>query len=96
MQLNISGHHIEITPALKAHAQKKLQKIKQHFNQVININLLLEVDNGNQTAEATLHIGGYDLFAKAQSSDMYQSINSLVKKLDAQVIKYKNKLQNHH
>lgn len=96
MQLNISGHHVEITDALKIHAQSKLKKIKQHFNQVMNIHMVLEVDKNIQKAEATLHISGHDLFARAEGDDMYHSINELAKKLDAQVAKYKEKMQKHH
>ena len=96
MQLNISGHHVEVTQALRDHAHSKLQKIKQHFNQVMNINLVLEVEKNIQKAEATIHISGQDLFAHVSSDDMYHSINELVKKLDAQVYKYKEKIQKHH
>lgn len=99
MQLNISGHHIELTQALKEHAHSKLIKIKKHFKQVMNINLVLEVEKtaqNPQKAEATIHISGQDLFAKVASDDMYHSINELVKKLDAQVQKHKDKIQKHH
>lgn len=95
MQLNISGHHIEVTQALKDHASSKLQKLKQHFNQVMNVNMVLEVEGSVQKAEATVHISGHDLFAQVESSDMYHSINDLVKKLDAQIHKYKDKIQKH-
>ncbi len=95
MQLNISGHHLDITPALRQHSNEKLSKIKHHFDQVININMILEVQKDVQTAEATIHLSGADFFAKAQSSDMYVSIDQLVNKLDSQIIKHKEKLHNH-
>lgn len=95
MQLNISGHHLDITKAIKQHAEEKLSKIKHHFDYLINVNMILEVEKGVQKAEATIHISGTDLFAKAQSSDMYVSIDQLVNKLDAQVRKHKEKLNNH-
>ena len=72
MQLNISGHHLDITPALKQHTNQKLSKIKHHFDQVMNINMILEVQKDVQTAEATIHVRGADLFAKAESNDMFK------------------------
>ena len=95
MQLNISGHHLDITDAIKQHAEEKLSKIKHHFDHLININMILEVDKGVQKAEASIHVSGADLFAKAESEDMYVSIDKMVNKLDVQVKKHKEKLNNH-
>ncbi|MEL0270620.1 MAG: ribosome-associated translation inhibitor RaiA [Gammaproteobacteria bacterium] len=95
MQLNISGHHLDITEAIKEHTLEKLAKIKHHFDQVINVNMILEVEKDTQKAEATIHVSGADLFAKAESNDMYVSIDQLVNKLDTQIKKHKEKLQNH-
>ncbi len=95
MQLNISGHHLDITEAIKQHSLEKLSKIKHHFDHLININMILEVQKDVQTAEATIHVSGADLFAKAQSNDMYISIDKMVNKLDAQIRKHKEKLNDH-
>ncbi|CAC9436816.1 Ribosome hibernation promoting factor Hpf [uncultured Gammaproteobacteria bacterium] len=95
MQLSISGHHLDITDAIRQHSEEKLAKIKHHFDYLININMILEVEKDVQTAEATIHISGADLFAKAQSDDMYVSIDKMVNKLDAQVRKHKEKINNH-
>jgi len=95
MKLNISGHHLDITPALREHSTEKLSKIRHHFDQVINVNMILEVQKDVQKAEATIHVSGADLFAKAQSNDMYSSIDQLVNKLDSQIIKHKEKLHSH-
>ena len=95
MQLNISGHHLDITSAIKNHTNEKLSKIKHHFDNVMNVNMILEVQKDVQKAEATIHLSGADLFAKAQSSDMYVSIDQLINKLDSQIIKHKEKLHNH-
>ena len=95
MQLHISGHHLDITSAIKQHANEKLLKIKHHFDNVMNVNMTLEVQKDVQKAEATIHLSGTDLFAKAQSTDMYVSIDQLINKLDSQIIKHKEKLHNH-
>ena len=95
MQLHISGHHLDITSAIKQHTTEKLSKIKHHFDNVMNVNIILEVQKDVQKAEATIHLSGADLFAKAQSTDMYVSIDQLINKLDSQIIKHKEKLHNH-
>ncbi|WP_435187781.1 ribosome hibernation-promoting factor, HPF/YfiA family [Pseudothioglobus sp. nBUS_23] len=95
MQLNLSGHHLDITSAIRQHTSDKLSKIKHHFDNVMNVNMILEVQKDVQTAEATIHVRGADLFAKAQSNDMYVSIDQLINKLDTQIIKHKEKLHNH-
>lgn len=95
MQLSISGHHLDITNAIKQHSEEKLAKIKHHFDHVININMILEIEKDVKIAEATIHVSGADLFAKAESNDMYTSIDQMVNKLDAQIRKHKEKLNDH-
>ena len=95
MQLNLSGHHLDITSSIRQHTSDKLTKIKHHFDNVMNVNMILEVQKDLQKAEATIHVSGTDLFAKAESNDMYASIDQLINKLDSQIIKHKEKLHNH-
>jgi putative sigma-54 modulation protein len=95
MQLNISGHHIEVTEAIKQYSINKLSKIKNHFDHLISINMILEVEKNTQSAEATIHLKGTDLFAKAKSDNMYASIDKMTDKLDSQVRKHKEKLKSH-
>ena len=95
MQLSISGHHLDITEAIKQHSIEKLSKIKHHFDHLININMILGVDKDVQKAEATIHVRGADLFAKAESDNLYVSIDQMVNKLDSQIKKHKEKLNDH-
>jgi len=95
MQLSISGHHLDITEAIKQHSIEKLSKIKHHFDHLININMILEVEKDVQKAEATIHVSGADLFAKAESDNLYVSIDQMVNKLDTQIKKHKEKLNDH-
>jgi putative sigma-54 modulation protein len=95
MQLNLSGHHLDITSSIRQHTSDKLTKIKHHFDNIMNVNMTLEVQKDLQKAEATIHVSGTDLFAKAESNDMYASIDQLINKLDSQIIKHKEKLHNH-
>ncbi len=95
MNLSIQGHHIEVTPALRGYVMSKLDRIRRHFDQVIDVSVVLGVDKLQQTAEVTLHVKGKDLFAEAVDTDLYAAIDLLADRLDRQVLKYKNKRQDH-
>lgn len=91
MNLSISGHHLEVTPALREYVTVKLDRIRRHFDQVIDVNVFLSVDKLQQKAEISLHVRGKDLFAEAIHDDLYAAIDALTDKLDRQVLKYKDK-----
>jgi putative sigma-54 modulation protein len=91
MNLSISGHHLEVTPALREYVTVKLDRIRRHFDQVIDVNVFLSVDKLQQKAEISLHVRGKDLFAEAIDDDLYAAIDALTDKLDRQVLKYKDK-----
>ena len=101
MNLTISGHHLEVTPALREYVMAKLDRVTRHFDQVVDINVLLSVEklkekDRRQKAEATLHVKGKDIFVEHTSEDLYASIDQLMDKLDRQVCRHKDKVQNHH
>lgn len=96
MQINITGHHIDITDALRDYVTEKMQKLTRHFDHVTIAHTILTVDKQGQKAEATVHVSGKDLFAENTTEDMYASIDGLVDKLDRQIIKYKEKIGSHH
>jgi len=95
MNLSISGHHVSVTPALREYATGKLERITRHFDHVIDIQMLFSVNKLDQKAEINLHVRGKDLFAESTDEDLYAAIDSLVDKLDRQVIKYKTKRAKH-
>lgn len=96
MQINITGHHVEVTPALRAYVTEKMQKLTRHFDQVNSIQVILNVEKLQQQAEATVKAAGRTLFATESAKDMYASIDGLVDKLDRQVRRYKDRITNHH
>lgn len=91
MQLNISGHHVDVTDALRSYAAEKMQKLERHYAQITNAHIVLSVEKQRQRAEATIHVSGGDLFADADSEDLYAAIDMLVEKLDRQLIRHKEK-----
>lgn len=95
MQLTITGHHLEITVPLREYVESKMERLQRHFDQITATHVILTVEKMVQKAEATIHIAGGDLFAHAESEDMYAAIDALADKLDRQLIKHKQKHRGH-
>ncbi len=93
MQLNISGHHVEMTDALKNYVEEKLSKLTRHFDNITSGQVTLTVEKERQKAEAVIHLSGQDIHASSEHDDMYAAIDLLSDKLDRQVVKYKEKKQ---
>ena len=96
MNLQISGHHLEITPAIHDYVTGKLERVTRHFDNVIDVNVILSVDKLKQKAEVTVHLSGKDVFVESTDEDLYAAIDSLADKLDRQIQKHKQKIQDHH
>tara|TARA_B110000240_G_scaffold72541_1_gene82484 strand:+ start:847 stop:1155 length:309 start_codon:yes stop_codon:yes gene_type:complete len=95
MQINVSGHHIEVTDSLRQYVETKLERLERHYDQITNVHVILRVEKQGQKAEATIRIQGSDIFAEAESDDLYAAIDMLVDKLDRQLIKQKEKMKDH-
>jgi putative sigma-54 modulation protein len=93
MNLNLTGRHMEITPAIREHVIGKLDKVKRHFDNVIDVNVILSVEKLQQKAEATLNISGKTLFAETEDGNLYVAIDTLIDSLDRQVLKHKEKFE---
>jgi len=96
MQINVTGHHIEVTDSLHDYIKNKFERLERHFDKVTNINVILNVEKLDQKAEATLNLKGNKIFAEAVNADMYASIDALLDKLDRQICKHKEKITDHH
>ena len=96
MQINLSGHHVDITPALRDYVSSKLARLERHFDHITNVYATLGVEKLRQKAEATIHIRGGEVYAAAESEDMYAAIDALVDKLDRQIKRHKEKTTDHH
>ncbi|MGH8250305.1 MAG: ribosome hibernation-promoting factor, HPF/YfiA family [Steroidobacteraceae bacterium] len=96
MQLTLTGHHIDVTPALKGYVRKKIDRVLRHFEQVIDVHCVLTVEKLEHKAEATLGVSGAVIHADAVDGDMYAAIDALVDKLDRRLRKHKEKLSDHH
>jgi putative sigma-54 modulation protein len=101
MNLTISGHHLEVTPALREYVLTKLDRVTRHFDQVVDVSVLLSIEKlrekeRRQKAEVTLHVKGRDIFIEQSHEDLYAAIDQLMDKLDRQVCRHKDRLQDHH
>ena len=96
MQINLTGHHVEVTPALREYVNRKLERVVRHFDHVTSARVILTVEKQSSKAEASLHVSGADLFANASHHDMYAAIDLLADRIDGQVRRHKEKLTDHH
>ena len=96
MNLNLTGHHLEITPAMREYIQGKLVRVSNHFDHMIDVKVTMSVEKLLQKVEATIHVPGNDIHAESSTENMYSAIDTLTDKLDRQVVKHKEKIADHH
>ncbi len=95
MQVSVTGHHVDVTDSLRNYSEEKISKLKRHFDNVTDVHVILTVEKLEQKAEATVQVSGAKLFAEDSQEDMYNAIDNMVDKLDRQIIKHKEKMNNH-
>ncbi|HTY03006.1 MAG TPA: ribosome-associated translation inhibitor RaiA [Rhodocyclaceae bacterium] len=95
MNINVTGHHVEVTPALRDYVTGKLDRVIRHFDHITSVHVVLSVQKLRQKAEITLHVKGKDIYADADDADLYAAIDLLADKLDRQVMKHKGKVHDH-
>jgi putative sigma-54 modulation protein len=96
MQIDITGHHVDISPALRDYVYSKMERVMRHFDNLIDVHCILTVEKLQHKAEATLRVAGGTLHAEGVEEDMYAAIDSLADRLDRQVRRHKDKLTDHH
>ena len=93
MNLNLTGRHVEITPAIRNYVVSKLERINRHFDHVIDVEVIMTVEKLDQKIEANVHLSGKDIHVQANDGDMYAAIDGLIDKLDRQVLRHKERFQ---
>ncbi len=91
MNLHLSGHHVDVTPAMRDYVTSKFTRITRHFDHVLDVNVILSVEKLKQKIEANVHLSGKDIFVECDDADMYAAIDALVDKLDRQILKHKER-----
>lgn len=95
MQIDLSGHHIDITESMRNYVNEKIGRLEKHFDRLTDIHVILSVEKQVQKAEATIHVKGNKIFALSENQDMYVAIDALADKLDRQIIRHKEKTKDH-
>ena len=95
MHLTISGHHVAVTPALHSYVRGKLERVRRHFDHVIDVNVVLSVDKLRQKVEVTVRVSGKDMYAETDDGDLYAAIDLVADKLDRQILRHKDRLRAH-
>ena len=96
MQIDLTGHHIELTDPLRNYVSEKFERLERHFDNVTDVHVILSVEKLRHKAEATMQLSGGKLFADSTEADMYAAIDGLTDKLDRQIKKHKEKITDHH
>ena len=101
MNLKISGHHLEVTSALRGYVTSKLERVTRHYEDLVDVRVILALDNPRekqlrQRAECSIRVKGSELFDETANEDLYAAVDGLMDKLDRQVVKHKDRIQNHH
>jgi len=95
MQVSLSGHHVDITESMRNYVNEKIGRLDRHFDQALDIHIVLTVEKLRHRAEATMHVSGSNLHAEDVQEDMYAAIDGLIDKLDRQGKKHKEKMKSH-
>ncbi|NJD32054.1 MAG: ribosome-associated translation inhibitor RaiA [Gammaproteobacteria bacterium] len=96
MRVSVSGHHVDVTPALRDYVEKKLTRVMRRFDRMIQVHCILSVDKLRHKAESTIFVRGTTLYAESTDGDMYAAIDALADKLDRRVRKHKERVRDHH
>ena len=96
MRFDISGHQVEVTAALRQYVESKLERPARHFDHLLTVHVILSVEKLKQKAEVTVHLSGKDIYVESIDEDLYAAVDILADKLDRQIQKHKQKLQDHH
>jgi putative sigma-54 modulation protein len=96
MQIDLTGHHVELTDPLRNYVSEKFERLERHFDHVTDVHVILSVEKLRHKAEATMQLSGGKLFADSTEADMYAAIDGLTDKLDRQIKKHKEKITDHH
>jgi putative sigma-54 modulation protein len=93
MQLNITFRHLEPTEALKSHVRGRVEHVQRYVDRPTEAHAVLHVENLHHHAEITMKAGRYLLRGTAKSQDMYASIDAAADKIERQLKKHRERIQ---
>ena len=93
MKIELSGHHVDVTDAVKDHVSEKFLKVASHFPTLISLDVFIRKEHGEFHAEVTTNYEGSRIAAKASDTVMYPALAKVAKKLDAALKHRKGQLK---
>jgi putative sigma-54 modulation protein len=96
MQMQLSGHHVELTPPLRSYVEKRIGRIFRRFDRLLDVQCILSVEKLRHKAEATVRLQGTTIYADAVDEDMYAAIDAMADRLLRRVRKHKERVRDHH
>lgn len=91
MRVSIAARHLDLTDALRSHVESRLDKVRHHFDRVIDVDVVLSVEKHRHIADVTVHANGIRMHGKETSGDMYTSVDTAIGKIDRQILKFKDR-----
>lgn len=95
MKVNIVGHSFEVTPPIKESIEKKLQRLENHCDNIISVDVHFAIEKLKQTVKGTVHVKGNSYHADASADTVYHAIDHLVDMLDRQLKRHREKQSDH-
>jgi putative sigma-54 modulation protein len=95
MQFSVTARNVEITPALRAYAEEKLNRLTRYLENIVTLHVVLSVNKHRQTAEVTLRVRDLTIRAEEEGDDLYSSIDLVAEKLERQILRYKERILAH-
>lgn len=95
VNVRVSGKNIQVTPALREHAQEKTGRLQRYFEgegKPVNVDVVLATEKGRHKAEVTMQVGSLLVRSEGATDDMYASIDAAVDRIGRQVRKYKTRI----
>ena len=94
--IQITGRHLAVTESMKDYAMEKVSKLERFVNRIIDVVVIMDIQKIDHRVEMILKVGGIKILSHATTTDMYVSIDQAVDKLEAQILRYKSKIQDYH
>jgi putative sigma-54 modulation protein len=93
MRIDVTFRHMDSTPALREHAEAKIEHLEHYFDRVQDVHVVFYKEKREHVTEITVHSPGEVFKASARTDDMYSSVDSVIHKLERHFANRKDRLK---
>lgn len=93
--LNVTGRNVQVTEPMKAYALEKISKIEKYNIRIIDINVMMDIQKLDHRIEIIIKADHVKIISRANTENMYASIDKAVDKIQAQLRKYRERIREH-